>query len=88
MEFAVPDGIFGHRTRNARRHNGLTRTILIEGIGVPGQNTDVDTQEEEPRRFKADPELERGVAMPRKVMTRSAFEKQEDDTRMNRIYAD
>jgi hypothetical protein len=88
VEFDVPDGIFGHKTRNARRHNGLTRTILIEGIEAPGQNTDVDKQEEEPRRFKADPELKRGVAMPRKVMTGSAVEKQEDDNRMNRIYSD
>jgi hypothetical protein len=49
MEFYVPDGIFGYMIKNARRHNGLTGLILVEGIGAPGQNTDVDTQEEEPR---------------------------------------
>jgi hypothetical protein len=49
MKCDVPDGIFGHMIMNARRQNGLTRAILVEGIGAAGQNTDVDTQEEDPR---------------------------------------
>jgi hypothetical protein len=79
VEFDVPDRIFGHMTRNALRHNGLTRAILVEGMGAAGQNTDVNMQEEDPERFEANSELECRVATPRRALTGSAVEKKEDN---------